>query len=172
MIAKEMRRTRFSKGLSLTAMAVALAALWAAAGGGIGTPALGASRPPAARSARVLNVRDEGRLRFVKSSGSIIIDEGRVSGTFPGSVKVRFLYDGEPTVSAQFTISGSGGSISAHGRARLSSPTSPSPSFRGSMVITGGTGRYARIHGGGDLFGVYYRRSYGLTVQAIGKLTY
>jgi len=85
---------------------------------------------------------------------------------------VRFVYDGEPTVSAQFTISAAGGSISARGTGTLSSPTSPSPSFRGRMSVTGGSGRYAHVRGGGELFGVFYRRSYGLTVQAIGKLPY
>jgi hypothetical protein len=125
-----------------------------------------------ALAASVLNVRDEGHLRFVHASGSVIIDEGSVSGTFPGSARVRFLYDGEPDVSAQFTISGHGGSVSARGTGRLSSPTSPSPSFRGHMTIVGGSGRYAHIRGGGELFGVYDRRSYALTVQAIGKLPY
>jgi hypothetical protein len=120
----------------------------------------------------VLSVHDEGHLRYIRSSGSAIIDEGRASGTFPGWVKVHFTYNGEPTVGARFTISGTGGSITARGSARLSSPTSPTPSFHGSMTITGGTGRYAHVHGGGELYGVYNRRSYGLTVQAIGKLPY
>jgi hypothetical protein len=126
----------------------------------------------AAHAASLLNVRDEGHLHFVHASGSTILDEGSVSGTFPGSVRVRFLYDGEPEVSAQFTISGHGGSISARGSGRLSSPTSASPSFRGRMTVTGGSGRYAHVHGSGELFGVYYRRSYALTVQAVGKLPY
>jgi hypothetical protein len=125
-----------------------------------------------ATASSILKVHDEGRLRFVHASGSVIIDEGRVSGTFPGTATVRFLSAGEPDVSARFTIVGHGGSISAHGTGRLSSPTSPSPSFSGRMTITGGTGRFAHIHGGGQLFGVYYRRSYGLTVQAIGELPY
>jgi hypothetical protein len=125
-----------------------------------------------ANAASVLSVRDEGRLRFVHASGSTILDEGSVSGSFPGTARVRFVYDGEPDVSAQFTISGHGGSVSARGTGRLSSPTSPSPSFSGRMTITGGTGRYAHIHGVGELFGVYYRRSYGLTVQAVAKLPY
>ncbi len=127
---------------------------------------------PRADTARVLSVRDEGRLRFVRASGSVILDEGSVSGTFPGYARVRFLYDGEPEVRARFTISGRGGSVSAEGTGRLSSPTSASPSFSGAMTITGGSGRYAHIHGGGKLFGVYYRRSYGLIVQAIGDLPY
>ena len=131
-----------------------------------------ASGRPAARAARVLSVRDEGRLHFTKSSGEVIIDEGRASGSFPGWIRARFLYNGEPTVTAHFTISGAGGSISARGSGRLSSPTSPSPSFHGTMSVTGGTGRYAHIHGSGELYGVYYRRSYALTVQAIGKLPY
>jgi phage gpG-like protein len=145
----------------------------------IGTSALGATaiawgRTPLARAhaARMLNVRDEGRLLYIKTSGSVVIDEGRAAGTFPGSVKVRFSYDGEPTVNARFTISGANGSISARGTARLNSLTSLTPSFTGTMTITGGSGRYAHIHGSGGLYGVYSRRNYGLTVQAIGKLPY
>lgn len=137
-----------------------------------GAPALANSDGSRAHAARVLNVRDEGRLHYVKSSGELIIDEGHASGSFPGSVKVRFLYDGEPTVSARFTISGSSGSIYAHGTGRLSSPTSSAPSFHGSFTVTGGSGFYSHVHGGGELYGVYYRRTYALTVQAIGKLPY
>jgi hypothetical protein len=132
----------------------------------------GARPDGGARAASVLSVNDEGHLRFVHASGSVIIDEGSVSGTFPGSVRVRFLYNGEPQVSAQFTITGHGGSISAHATGRLSSPTSPSPSFSGHMTITSGSGRYAHVRGGGNLYGVYNRRSYALTVQAVGKLPY
>jgi hypothetical protein len=125
-----------------------------------------------ASASSVLEIRDRGSLRFVRASGSLLLDEGRVSGTFPGSVKVRFLYNGEPSVSARFTITGRDGSISAVGSGRLSSPTSVAPSFRGRMQITGGTGRYAHIHGNGELFGVFNRRSYALTVQAVAKLQY
>lgn len=127
---------------------------------------------PVARSARTVKVHDEGHLRFSSSSGSQLIDEGSARGTLPGRVRLRFTYDGSPTVSAQFTISGAGWSIRARAQGRLSNPTSPSPSFRGSLTITGGSGRYAHARGSGELFGVFNRRSYGLTVQAIGKLTY
>lgn len=142
------------------------------AGEGLGAPEVGASPAPTARAARSLNVHDEGRLRFKSSSGSQLLDEGRASGSFPGWVKARFDYNGEPTVTARFTIYGSGGSISARASGRLSSLTSPSPSFRGKISVIGGSGRYAHVHGSGELYGVFYRRSYGLTVQAIGKLSY
>jgi hypothetical protein len=138
----------------------------------IATPAWGSSRTAKAHASRTLNVHDEGRLHFIKSSGSKLLDEGRASGSVPGSVKVHFTYNGEPTVYAQFTIYAAAGTISARASGKLSSPASPSPSFRGTMIITGGSGRYARIHGRGELFGVFNRRSYGLTVQAIGTLSY
>ena len=62
-----------------------------------------------AAAARVLNVRDEGKLRFITSSGSEIIDEGPATGTVPGKVKVHFIYNGNPTVFASFTIYGHAG---------------------------------------------------------------
>ena len=123
-------------------------------------------------AARVLRVRDEGHLAFVSSSGSQLIDEGSVTGTVPGSVRVHFSYNGNPDVTAQFTIRSRYGSITGHAQGRLSNPTSAKPSFRGSLVITGGSGRYARAAGSGELFGVFYRRSYGLTVQAIVTVRY
>lgn len=122
--------------------------------------------------ARTLAVRDEGHLRFVRSSGSQLYDEGRISGTIAGYVRVRFTYNGDPNVAASLTIYGSGGSISVRAGGRLSSPTSPSPSFRGSLRIVSGTGRYARASGSGELFGVFYRRSYAMVVQTIGRLRY
>jgi hypothetical protein len=125
-----------------------------------------------ARSAHVLNVHDEGRLRFLKSSGSMLIDEGPATGTLRGKVQLHFTYNGSPMVSAQLTIFGAGWSLRARGQGTLSDPTSPTPSFRGSLTISGGSGRYAHAHGSGELFGVFNRRNYGLTVQAIGKLTY
>jgi hypothetical protein len=123
----------------------------------------------------VLNVHDEGHLHFVTSDGSEILDEGPALGTVPGKVRVYFVYNGEPAVSARFTIYGHGGSISGKADGRLSNPTSPDPSFRGAFAVTGGSGRYAHIHGTGELFGVFSRRGsdkYGLVVQTIGRLPY
>jgi hypothetical protein len=135
-------------------------------------PAWAVPSANAARAPRTLNVRDEGHLHFIKASGSQLIDEGRVTGTFTGWVKVRFTYNGEPTVSAALTIYASAGTITARGSGRLSSPVAASPSFRGRMHATGGSGRYAHAAGSGELFGVFYRRNGGLIVQAIGKLSY
>ena len=125
-----------------------------------------------ALSASTRSVKEEGSLRVVKSSGSTLIDEGRASGTIPGTVRVHFLYNGDPDVSAQITIYGQHGTIEAHGSGRLSSPTNPNPSFSGTLTITGGAGRYSHAHGSGKLYGVFHRRSYGMTVQTRGTLHY
>jgi hypothetical protein len=125
-------------------------------------------------AARAIYVRDEGRLHYTGSSGSLLQEEGTATGTLPGKLRVRFVYTGTSlTVAAQFTITGSGWSLIGHGTGTLSDPNSPSPSFRGRMSITGGTGRYAHAHATGELFGVFYRRHhYALTVQTVGELHY
>ena len=120
-------RSRIRSTVARRAMAggltLALGALGAiAAATGTSVPAWGAPRQPVAHAAHTLSVRDEGHLRFIKSSGSRLLDEGRITGSFPGWVQVHFTYNGEPEVSAQFTISGADGTISAHGTGRLAAP--------------------------------------------------
>jgi hypothetical protein len=127
---------------------------------------------PSVAAARMLNVRDEGHLHLITSDGSELIDEGPATGSVPGKVRVHFVYNGNPQVSAQFTIYGHSGSITGKAKAKLNNPTSPDPSFRGAFTITAGSGHYAHIHGTGELFGVFTRRGYALLVQTIGNLAY
>lgn len=117
-------------------------------------------------------VRDEGNLHFLSDEATLIVDEGSLSGTLPGSGRVYFTYNGSPNVSARFTIHAPGGNVYGAAKCRLSNPNSLTPSFRGALAIVGGSGRYAHARGSGELFGVFHRRGYGLVVQAIGKLSY
>jgi hypothetical protein len=121
---------------------------------------------------RSLSVKDEARMHLVRSSGSTLFDEGAATGTIPGKVKVRFLYDGAPTVSARITIYGRSGTIEARCNARLSNPTSPTPSFKGTLILAHASGRYAGAHGSGHIYGVFNRRSYAITVQTEGIVHY
>jgi hypothetical protein len=137
-----------------------------------GPNAASAAAAPTARSAATLTVKDEGNLRFVKSSGSTLIDEGHATGTIPGKVRIHFTYNGDPNVGAQITIYGAHGTIKVRASGRLSSPTNPNPSFSGTLTITGGSGRYSHAHGSGKLYGVFHRRSYAMIVQTQGTLHY
>lgn len=156
----------------LNIRAVVVAAAVTAVGLVCGGTALAAHKPglPVARAAGTLNVRDESRMHLVRESGSLLLEEGAATGTVPGSVKVRFQVGA--TVTAYFTIyARGGGSISGHGKGTLRS-TGTYATFGGTLSVTGGTGRYAHAHGSGGLYGAINRRTYALTVQTIGKLTY
>ena len=127
---------------------------------------------PALATAAHTTVRDEGSLHFLSDEATLIVDEGKLSGTLPGSGRVYFTYNGSPNVSARFTIHARGGNVYGAAKCLLSNPNSPTPSFRGALQIVGGSARYAHARGSGELFGVFHRRGYGLVVQAIGKLSY
>lgn len=174
-------RRRIGRRLAVCGVALALAATY-------GQIAFAAARPPAvalgslagrtpsapiaARAARTVSVNDNGQLIRVHASGEIITEEGAVSGTLPGTAKVR-LDIGAELVTASFRITVRGvGSIVGHASARLSSPGRHA-SFRGTLSVTGGTGRYAHARGTGKLYGVIERVSDNLTVQTReGTLNY
>jgi hypothetical protein len=138
--------------------------------GAMGFAGAADSAAPEARAAHVLNVKDGGHLHEVSSSGAELLEEGPVSGTIPGKVKVSF--DIGATITAKFTIyANGGGSINGSGGGALHS-TSVYSSFGGSLKVTGGSGRYSHAHGTGTLSGQIDRKTYALTVQADGKLYY
>jgi hypothetical protein len=90
--------------------------------------------PLAARTARALSVDDTGDLHLLNASGAILSEEGPVSGTLPGSTKVRL--DVGENVTASFTIRArGGGSITGHGSAVLHSSGRYS-SFGGTLAAT------------------------------------
>ena len=137
-----------------------------------GLAAAGSLSAASGAQARSLTVKDEGYVHLVHSSGSLLIDEGNAKGTLPGRLNVHFSYNGDPSVSAQITIYSHAGTIHAHATAKLSNPSSTAPSFKGALAITSGSGRYSHAHGSGTLYGVFYRRSYAITVQTDGTLRY
>jgi hypothetical protein len=146
-----------------------LASLMGASLFGIATSHAGQSAT--GRAAHVVSVKDEGHLHLVgEPNGSDLVEEGPATGTIPGRVRVNFNIG--PTVYASFTIyAKAGGSITGHGGGALHS-TSVYSTFGGALRVVHGTGRYARAHGSGGLYGAINRKTYALTVQAIGRLYY
>jgi hypothetical protein len=122
-----------------------------------------------AHAARSLNATDTAHLRFVRSSGSRLLDEGTASGTLPG--RMRANVDVGATISGTFTLTIHGGKITGHGSATPRG-AGEYESFSGSLVVTGGTGRYAHAHGHAGLYGTFDRNNYALVVQTTGTLHY
>jgi hypothetical protein len=103
--------------------------------------------------------------------GSTLYEEGPVTGALSGTVKARLqtgaIFSGQFAIRTRNgTISGRG-SANPHGSGRYQS-------FSGSFLATGGTDRYAHIHGHANLYGVIDRRTDAVTIQTVGngKLIY
>ncbi|MGH2853331.1 MAG: hypothetical protein ACRDLF_03955 [Solirubrobacteraceae bacterium] len=77
-----------------------------------------------------------------------------------------------PTTTGNFTIYvRGGGTIKGHGTATMHG-SGTYESFSGTLVVTGGTGRYAHAHGKAGLYGTFNRKTYALLVQTTGRLAY
>lgn len=123
----------------------------------------------AARTARTERLSMTAHLRYLTAKGAYLLEEGSASGPLAGTVKahVRITAD----ISGSFEFYPHDGSISGYGSARLHE-SGTYVSFGGTVMITGGTGRYAHARGSGGLYGVYNRRTLGLTIQTTGSLSY
>jgi hypothetical protein len=122
-----------------------------------------------AHAAHVLNATDTAHLHYVSSSGSLLFDEGKATGTLPGSMRVHL--DLGTTFTGTFTIYASGGSIEGRGSATPHG-SGTYESFAGTLTVTRGTGRYAHAHGHGGLYGTFDRDDYALVIKTTGSLVY
>jgi hypothetical protein len=118
---------------------------------------------------RRLRASDTAHLHYISASGSLLYEEGTATGTIPGSMRVHFNVGAIFTGS--FTIYTGGGSIRGHGSA-IPHGSGRYESFAGSLVATGGTGRYTHAHGRAGLYGTFNRSNYALLMQTTGILRY
>jgi hypothetical protein len=104
-----------------------------------------------------------------KSSSTRLYEEGAAHGTLPGSMRAYCSLGA--TFTASFTIYTDGGSISGYGSA---TPHGGGlyESFKGTLTVTSGTGRYYHAHGHAGLYGTFDRRTYGIVIQTTGSLYY
>jgi hypothetical protein len=130
-----------------------------------------ASASPRGRLARVLSVNDTGRLHVANpnSNGETLIEEGRATGSLPGSVRAS-LKLGTSTVRVGFTIYLPGGTITGHGITSFNPGKGEYASFGGSISVNHGGGRYAHASGTGRVYGTINRNTDNATVQVIGQL--
>jgi hypothetical protein len=123
--------------------------------------------------ARVILVRDEGKLHLANpnSAGETLIEEGRATGTLPGSVRASLKVSAS-TVRVAVTIHLHGGTITGHGVASFNPGKGEYASFGGSLSVNHGGGYYARASGGGRVYGSINRNTDNATVQVVGQLRY
>ena len=125
--------------------------------------------PPKAHAARTLKATDTAKLRYIKHSGSQLFEEGSAQGDLPGSMRANC--DLGATFTASFTIYTHGGTITGHGTATPHG-AGLDEHFSGTLTVTGGTGRYSHAHGHAGLSGTFDRRTYAITLQTSGSLSY
>ncbi len=159
-----MTKPRLSRPTALAA-ALLLAIAISPASSSVAAP----DSPAPARSAGVVKATDTAKLHYIKHSGSQLLEEGTAQGTLPG--KMRAHCNLGATFIASFTIYTNRGNINGHGTA-TPHDTGLYESFAGTLIVTGGTGLYTHAHGHAGLYGTFDRRTYALTVQTTGSLSY
>lgn len=140
----------------------------------LATGLLGASTAHAAQmlsahTARALRASDTAHLRYVSASGSLLYEVGHASGRLPGGMRVHMRVSS--TFTGSFTISTRYGSIFGHGSAQAHG-SGVYESFAGTLLVTGGSGRYRHARGRAGLYGTFDRNTYALVVQTTGTLYY
>lgn len=129
-----------------------------------------ATMPPGETLAdHTLTAAETASLHYISASGSLLNEVGRTTGTLPGSMRVHMLV--AATFSGSFTIYTNGGTISGHGTATPHG-SGVYESFAGTIVATGGSGRFKHAHGSARLYGTFNRDTYALLMQTSGTLYY
>jgi hypothetical protein len=144
--------------LILTSSAVVLA--------GAASLAEGSAR---AHAAHTLNGTDTAHLHLTHQYEALLYEEGPANGALPGNARAE-LNIGQ-TFTGRYTIYTRGGSITGQGDAKPHG-AGRYQSFAGSLVLTGGHGRYRHVHGRGKLYGTFDRRTYAIVIQTTGSFNY
>jgi hypothetical protein len=116
-----------------------------------------------------LRASDKAKLHLVSSRAEELYETGTATGTLPGSMRVHMRLG--PTFNGTFTIHTRGGSITGHGKAKPHAGV-VYESFAGTLVVTGGSGRYRHAHGTARLYGTFDRDDYALAIHTSGTLRY
>jgi hypothetical protein len=142
-----------------------------AAAGSVGADGASVYSPRPAHAARTTSLNETGELHLVSKHGFTLNEQGTASGTIRGPISVRLTIVSTNRVSAEVTISPSGGSISGQGTASYHKGQT-SASFSGAMSINHRSGSYAHTQGSGLSFsGTIARSNDAITVHVSGSLS-
>ena len=132
-----------------------------------------AAQAASAVTARVISVNDKAELHLVRAFGETLLEEGKATGTLPGTAKIRLHIDAaRDSATASFTFYVHGGTLSGESSGQANGGHAGWESFSGAMHLNHGSGRYAHASGSGHMYGAIYRRTDKLIVQETGQLHY
>jgi len=134
-----------------------------------GHPASQGHHARRAQATHTLRASDRAKLRYRSAKGSTLYETGQALGSLPGAMRVHMRVTA--TFTGTFTIYAHGGTITGHGRA-LPHGSGTIESFKGTLTVTSGSGRYRHARGRARLYGTFNRRTYALTIQTAGTLRY
>jgi hypothetical protein len=124
-------------------------------------------RPYVARSLRVVATA---HMHRVSCNCNDILELGEAKGSLSGSVRA-YVNVGAPIIFRFTIIVRGGGSLSGRGSGKPKGNPAE-PSFKGTMTVTRGTGRYRHAHGTGGFYGTINRSTYAAVMQTTGTLAY
>ncbi len=157
-----------SEGRRTAALMLVLAAAMTASTT-VAPPAAGGAAAAEARRAapRSLRATDRATLHYVSSSVNVFYETGEASGTIPGFMKVHMRLGSR--FSGEYVIDAKGGSIHGYGSATPHG-RGTYESFAGTIVVTGGSGRFAHAHGRARVYGTFDRMNNQLKLHTTGTL--
>ena len=132
--------------------------------------AAAATLGPAAATARTISGADTAHLELRHQDESLLLEEGKATGVLPGRMRAQ-LKVAQHQFSGTCTIYTNGGSITGHG---VATPKGAGryQSFKGTLTITGGTGRFRGAHGQTGLYGTFDRITFSIVIQTTGNFSY
>jgi hypothetical protein len=123
------------------------------------------------RAARVLTLRDIGRLHLTSHHSFTLNEAGSASGTLSGTIYFHLNVVSTNRVTAEVNLYPSGGSVTGYASASYRSSGGVA-TFSGTMSVTRGSGRYDHAHGSGLSFtGTIERDNDAVTVHVSGGMT-
>jgi hypothetical protein len=125
---------------------------------------------PAAATARTISGADTAHLELRHQDESLLLEEGKATGVLPGRMRAQ-LKVAQHQFSGTCTIYTDGSSITGHG---VATPKGAGryQSFKGTLTITGGTGRFRGAHGQTGLYGTFDRITFSIVIQTTGNFSY
>jgi hypothetical protein len=132
--------------------------------------AAAATLGPAAATARTISGADTAHLELRHQDESLLLEEGKATGVLPGRMRAQ-LKVAQHQFSGTCTIYTDGSSITGHG---VATPKGAGryQSFKGTLTITGGTGRFRGAHGQTGLYGTFDRITFSIVIQTTGNFSY